>query len=232
VATINVNAPLGVASAGLSGTGIAPAAALTPVLDFGFQNLHTSATQTATLTNVGELTLTISAISITGSGYSQSHTCGSTLAAGSSCTIQVKFNASTLGTITGSVSVSDNDPAGSKQVTALTGAGVDFALSSSPTSVSVTAGQTATYTISVSQLGGDFPTDVSLSCGGLPSGTACTFSLATVNPGTGTGTSTLTVSTGNGQNGTAKTSSGSHGFSVSGVSGNLRHNVSLTLIVQ
>jgi predicted dienelactone hydrolase len=65
--------------------------------------------QTSTLTNTGSTTLIISSITITGSTtFSQTHTCGSTVAAKGSCTITVTFNSSTRGTFSGAVSVSDN----------------------------------------------------------------------------------------------------------------------------
>jgi Right handed beta helix region/Abnormal spindle-like microcephaly-assoc'd, ASPM-SPD-2-Hydin len=231
-ATINVNTqPLFAASAALAGTGIAPVAVLTPSLVFGPQNRGTSTTQTATLSNVGELPLTISTIAISGSGYSQTHSCGSTVAAGGSCTIQVKFQAGVVGVTTGSLTVTDNDPASSTQVTSLTGTSVDFAVSASPASVTVAQGQTASYTISLAPLGGSFPNPVSLTCSGLPAGATCSFSANPGVPGTSGASSALSVTTSNGAGGTRRTGKGSHTISVSGSSGNLKHTVAITLVV-
>src|ERR1700747_1268537 len=63
-------------------------------LSFGSQTIGTtSAPQTATLTNNGATALTITKISLTGSTneYAQSNNCGSTVAAGASCTFTVTF---------------------------------------------------------------------------------------------------------------------------------------------
>jgi hypothetical protein len=71
----------------------------------------------------------------------------------------------------------------------------DFMVSVSPASVAVTAGQSATYTVTVSPQGCSFDNAVSLSCSGLPALTSCTFSPSSVTPGANPVTSTLTVST-------------------------------------
>jgi hypothetical protein len=232
-ATISVNTqPLFSTSASLSGTGIAPVASLPSSLDFGPQNLGTTPVQTITLANLGELPLSISSINTSNGTYSQSNSCGGSVAAGGSCAIQVTFHANALGVATGSLTVTDNDPAGGTQVTSLTGTGVDFSVSASPVSVTVTAGQTAGYTVSIASLGGSFPNSVSLACNGLPAGTTCTFSPASLVPGANGASSALAITTSNGQNGTRRTPRGSHGITVSAVSGNLKHNVSLTLVVQ
>src|SRR5439155_14993623 len=71
----------------------------------------TSGTKTVTLTNVGTTTLTISGIAITGANagdFAQTHTCGSSLAAGASCAISVTFKPTASGTRTAVLSVSDN----------------------------------------------------------------------------------------------------------------------------
>jgi probable HAF family extracellular repeat protein len=85
----------------------------------------TSAAQTVTLKNTGTASLTISSIAITGTNagdFAQTHTCGTTLAAGASCTISVKFKPSTQGTRTAALTITDNAK-GSPQTVALTGTG-------------------------------------------------------------------------------------------------------------
>lgn len=223
--TIQSNSTPPAPTIGLSGTGIAPAASLPPSLDFGPQNLGANSIQNIMLSNVGELPLTISSIGTSGGAYSQSNSCGATLAAGGSCTLQVKFHPSALGVTTGSLTVTDNDPAGNQQITSLSGAGVDFQVGASPASVTISAGQTASYTISVTPLGGSFPNAVSLTCGALPAGTTCSFSPSSLVPGVDGASSTLTITTSGGHK-------GSHGITVSGLSGNFKHNASVTLVVQ
>src|SRR5581483_4166005 len=79
-----------------------------------------------TLTNTGGMALTISSIAVSGANSSefvQTNSCGTSLAAGANCTINVAFTASATGTRTATLSVTD-DAAGSPQSVTLTGAGV------------------------------------------------------------------------------------------------------------
>ncbi|PYV77214.1 MAG: hypothetical protein DMG97_02205 [Acidobacteria bacterium] len=95
----------------------------------------TSAAKTVTLTNVGTTSLSINGVAITGTNagdFAQTHTCGSSLAAGASCTISVTFRPTASGTRTAAVSVTDNAP-GSPQKVTLSGIGTTAKLS--PTSL-------------------------------------------------------------------------------------------------
>jgi len=68
----------------------------------------------------------------------------------------------------------------------------------SPGSGTVTAGQSATYTVTVTSQYGPFTNAVALSCSNsppLPPGTSCSFNPGTVTPGATAQSSTLTVST-------------------------------------
>jgi hypothetical protein len=76
-----------------------------------------------TLTNVGTTTMSISGISITGinaGDFAQTHSCGSSLTAGASCSISVTFKPTASGTRTAALSVTDN-AAGSPQAVSLIG---------------------------------------------------------------------------------------------------------------
>ncbi len=108
----------------------APAASVSPTaLTFASQNTGTtSSSQTVTLSNSGTAALSITGIAISGSNavsFSSSNTCGSTLAAGSTCSIAVAFSPSSTGTLTASLVVTDNsgNVAGSTQTVTLTGTG-------------------------------------------------------------------------------------------------------------
>src|SRR3989475_1102373 len=110
-----------------SGTG-SPAASLSPTsLTFGNQNVGTtSATQAVTLSNTGTAALSISGIAVTGTNsgdFAQSNTCGSSVAASASCTINVTFAPTASGTRTATVTVTDN-ATGSPHTASLTGSGV------------------------------------------------------------------------------------------------------------
>ncbi|HEV2485798.1 MAG TPA: chitobiase/beta-hexosaminidase C-terminal domain-containing protein [Terracidiphilus sp.] len=70
----------------------------------------------------------------------------------------------------------------------------DFAVSASPTSLTINAGQTATVMVSVTPLNG-FNAPVSLNCAGLPAGVSCIFSPPTVAPMGASASTTLSVIT-------------------------------------
>ncbi|HYX53487.1 MAG TPA: choice-of-anchor D domain-containing protein [Candidatus Limnocylindrales bacterium] len=112
-------------SASLSGTGVAPAVTLsTASLTFGSTTVGTSsAAQSVTLTNTGSAALSISGISATGD-FSQTNTCGTSVAVNASCSISVVFSPTLSGTRTGSLTISDNASGGSQSV-ALTGTAVN-----------------------------------------------------------------------------------------------------------
>ncbi len=71
----------------------------------------------------------------------------------------------------------------------------NFALAAAPASATVTAGQSATYHLTLAAQGGAFANPVSLSCRNLPVGAACSFGPAPVTPGAGAADSTLTITT-------------------------------------
>ncbi len=100
-----------------------PVAQLSPTnLNFGTVTVgQSSSPQTVTLSNTGNQALSITSIGASGD-FTQSNTCGSSVAAGASCAISVVFTPSTTGTRTGTLSVADN-AAGSPQTVSLTGTG-------------------------------------------------------------------------------------------------------------
>ena len=108
-----------------------PLASVSPAaLNFGNQNVGTtSASQTATLRNTGNGILTISSISILGTGgdYTQTNNCGSQLTpaggAKDNCTITVTFAPSAAGSRPDSIQIVDSS-ANSPQAIALSGSGV------------------------------------------------------------------------------------------------------------
>jgi hypothetical protein len=109
----------------LSGLGVAsPGVALSPTsLTFASQLPGSpSLAKTITLLNSGIAVL--SAISITASGdFAQANNCGTSQAAGASCTLNVVFTPTAVGSRTGSVSISSNAP-GSPHSVGLSGTGI------------------------------------------------------------------------------------------------------------
>jgi hypothetical protein len=179
-------------SVALTGTGNAPAATATvSPANLTFSGLlvgSNSAAQSAKLSNTGNAALSISNISATGD-FSQTNNCGTTLAAGANCTINVTFKPSAGGPRNGTLSIADNaNP--SPQTVSLSGTGMDFSLSTSSPSATVNAGQPANLTLAVSPDGG-FNQPISFSCTGVPTASTCTVTPSSVTP---SGTSATSVS--------------------------------------
>ncbi|PYV20952.1 MAG: hypothetical protein DMG24_21075, partial [Acidobacteria bacterium] len=160
--------------AGSSSVSLSPAS-----LTFGSQTVGTaSASQTVTLANRTGASLSISSIAISGGNsadFSQSNTCGRSVAAGASCSIAVTFQPTAAGARSSTLAVTDN--ASSAPLTVpLAGRGTDFSISAasgSPTSATVAPGQTATYTLEVTGTAG-FSGTVELACEGAPQAATCT----------------------------------------------------------
>ena len=182
--------------AGLTGTGsVVAAAAVTPTsLTFPSQSVGTSsAAQIVTVASTGNTALSIIGIQIAGD-YKQTNNCPASLAAGSTCTINVTFTPTTSGTRTGTITISDS-ASGSPQTVSLTGTGSDFSLASAPNSDTIKAGSTATYTLSVAPVGGVFARAVKLSCSGAPAKATWNLSSSSVTPGSNPASVTLTITT-------------------------------------
>jgi len=194
----------------------------------------TSAAQSATLTNSGNASLTISPISVSGD-FSETDNCGTTVAAGSQCKISVTFTPTVVGTRTGTVTITNN-ASGSPQTIALSGMGVAPGATAptvtlSPTSLTfvsqtdgtTSAAQTVTLTnsgtaalaISSITASGDFA--LTQNCGAsVAAGASCAISV-TFTPtaaGTRTGTVTITDNAGNSPQ-TVSLSGGGEAFSLS-----------------
>lgn len=108
----------------LSAGTVPTAATLSPdALNFGGQQVNTvSAPQTVTVTNTGNLALTVTSITTTGD-FTQTNQCSQPVTPGGTCTIHVTFTPSQTGTRNGVLTVFGNLPGG--QVTAsLTGNGL------------------------------------------------------------------------------------------------------------
>jgi phospholipase C len=99
--------------------------------------------KSATITNQATTAINISNIVAAGD-FTQTNTCGSTLAASASCTLTLRFIPTATGTRYGAVTISDSD-AGSPHVVTLTGTGTNVALAPSGINFgAVTVGTTAT----------------------------------------------------------------------------------------
>jgi hypothetical protein len=125
--TITDNAAGSPQSVALAGTGsfveLAPGS-----LSFGNQKVSTtSAPQTITLTNTHGSPLKIATITISGQNhrdFAQTNTCGTSVAAKASCSINVTFTPGATGNRSASLSITDNG-GGSPQTVGLSGTGTN-----------------------------------------------------------------------------------------------------------
>ncbi len=164
----------------LTGSGMAPTAVLSvTALSFGDQEVGTtSVAQAVSLTNGGNSTLTITSIVASGE-FAQTNNCGSSVAAGANCTVDVTFTPTAMGPPAGTLTITDNAP-NSLQTASVSGQGLAAcALASNLSSANVVRGaDSATFTVSASTNVG-FTGALDLSCSGV-SPAQCAFSPASI----------------------------------------------------
>jgi YVTN family beta-propeller protein len=194
-------------SATINGTGtppLIPQAVLSPnPLAFPSTTINTSATPLPmTLSNPGNTALTITSISVTGtnaSSFGETNNCGTSLAAGATCTITVSFTPTAAASLTAAISVTDN-AAGSPQSATITGTGSagTYAVNSSTPTASIQPGAVAQYNLNIVPLGGSFNNLVTLSATGLPAGALVSFLPPAVTPGSAGAPSVMSIQTSTG----------------------------------
>ncbi len=217
--TINDNAvgsPKTVSLSGTATTGGPVVTLSTTSLSFGNQPLGaTSAPQNLTLTNTGNFSLSITGIAITGTNpgdFAQTNDCGTTVAAGASCTFSVTFTPTALGNRSSTINITDNATGSPQQVT-LAGTGFGPMVTLNPTSLSfgnLNVGKTsgakgiqlkntgnATLTISGIAIIGTNATDFAQTnnCpGSLAAGAQCNINVTFTPTAFGTRVASLSVS--------------------------------------
>jgi hypothetical protein len=126
-------------------------------LSFGNETVgSTTSAQTVTVSNPNSSAISVSQLAVSGP-FSQTNTCGTSIAANGSCTVSIKFAPTAAGAASGSLSVASNAPS-SPLTVALSGTGVssttDLALNKPVTASSYTQtyvpanavdGNTSTY---------------------------------------------------------------------------------------
>jgi len=208
--------PVGSGLNPLNSTAAGPAVSLSPTsLAFASQVVGTtSPAKAVNLSNSGASPLSISSLGVAGvnaGDFLQTNTCGSSVAAGASCTISVSFRPTTWGPRRSALSIVDN-AGGSPQMVFLTGVGTGASLSpaslafltqpvgtSSPAQT-VTLANAAGAPLHVWQVGfgrggnpGDF-TQTNNCVGTLAAGANCTISVTFTPTATGPRAATLLVS--------------------------------------
>ena len=106
------------------------------------------------------------------SDFSQTNTCGGSLAVGGNCSVNVTFSPGVGGARVADIAIADN-VSGSPQTVALSGVGIapDFSVQMAPGSVNsqkVSQGQNATFSLAINP-SGSFSGMVNLSCSVSPS---------------------------------------------------------------
>ena len=139
---------------GGGGSSSGPVASFYPTsVTFGSQSLNsTSTAQSVTLSNVGNASLSIDSIGISGTNpgdFAETNNCGTTVGAGASCGFNVTFTPKADGSRLGSILLIDNAP-GSPQTLGLSGTGVGGPQVSLSTS-SINFGQVALGSASAAQ---------------------------------------------------------------------------------
>jgi hypothetical protein len=209
--TVTDSAPNSPQAIALSGTGTTGSATLTPsTLTFGTQPIKSvSPSHPVKLASTGTTALIISKIEIT-SPYSQVNNCGTSVAPGTSCTINVTFLPTSTGTQKGTLTVTDNSP-GSPQTVALSGVGtvISFApssvnfgkqlsgTSSAPQIITMTNVGSASVSITKMGLAGSQPSNFSQTnnCGAtLAGGASCSITVTFTPLLKGVSNATVSVS--------------------------------------
>jgi uncharacterized protein YdbL (DUF1318 family) len=206
--TISDNAANSPQKVALTGVGFAVTVSA-KALTFGDQLLGTaSAAKVITFANHGTAAVSISSLSITGD-FSKTTSCGTSLAGNTSCTINVSFKPTAIGTRTGTLTINDSDPTSPQQVS-LSGTGTAVSVSptalsfatqlvgtiSSPKSVYVTNHGNTALSISGITATGDFAQNrQDNTCGAtLAAQTTCTINVFFTPTKTGTRTGSLSIS--------------------------------------
>jgi hypothetical protein len=186
-----------------------------PSLSFAPQLIGAlSGAQAETVTNTGTSAVVISSIALTGTDvadFTQRNTCGSSLAAGANCTINVTLTPSQLGPRTASITIIDNT-AGSPHSVSLSGVGLTSGLNAtlSATSLafgnqfigttshaqSITLNNYGTTTLSIASTGVTANFGETDTCSGLSlaSGANCTINVTFKPSAAGSFNGTLSVS--------------------------------------
>lgn len=207
VGVLTIPTSAGTQTVSLSGNGTQAILTATPAsLDFSTVAINTASTsQTFALTNSGNVSASGLAIALP-AGYTETDTCGSSLAAGGTCSVQVTFNPVAGNAYPGAISISSSTAPVNVSVTgtggvswfSLASANVTFPLTNSGTSSTqnltiINSGNMAgTPTIAMSS-------NFSVSqCGSIPAGGQCTatltFTPASSQPYSTSYTGTATVS--------------------------------------
>jgi hypothetical protein len=169
----------------------------------------TSSAQTVTVSNPTSSAASVSSISASGD-FAETNNCGTSIAAGGSCTVSVTFKPTATGTRTGTLTV---NAGGTTNTVSLTGTGItsgggSATLTASPSSLSfgneavgstssaqtVTVTNTGSAAASLSSVSAGAPFAETNTCGtSIAAGASCTVSVTFTPSATGAASANLTV---------------------------------------
>jgi hypothetical protein len=145
-------------------------------IGFGAIALGTTATaQTVTITNASSYSITAPALAVSTPFTLTQNTCSGTMAAGGTCAATVNFSPTVAGAYSGALTASSTMVTSTLSIP-VSGVGFDFTPAvSGQSSVTVTAGTTASYTMTIDAAKGVQGTyNYTYACGTLPSNALCT----------------------------------------------------------
>ncbi len=159
--TVPANVAGGQATAALDGTGLTPAALTLTPASLAFPDTAqgtTSASQSLTVKNTGGSTAQLTGTSVSGDFALASQTCGSTLAAGVSCSVSLTFHPTATGSRSGVLAIAANI-SGGQATASLSGNGlpppaVSFSPSPATFGTVVQGSASAAQSITVTSTGG------------------------------------------------------------------------------
>jgi len=207
-------------TATLTGTGLNTTATLTPT-SAAFGSVYAggglSAATTFTVTNTSAISIAINSIATAGN-FTQTNTCGSTLASGATCTVAVVFAPLTSGALTGTLTVTDSSTADPILVSTLTGTGLPTTATLTPatasypnTIVGITSAplsfvwtNTSAIPLTISKLLtiGDFAVSATTCSGSIAASGSCTVSVTFTPTALGPRTGSVSVLSSSSVNGT------------------------------
>lgn len=204
--TLSVTTAAGTQSVSLSGTGQGATLTASPVsLTFGAVLAGSgTATQSVTLTNTGNIAATSLAIAAP-TGYTQTNTCGTSLAVGANCTISVTFAPASQQAYNGTLQVTSDTATQSIAVTGSGGGAAFVTSASSLTLPTVQPGSSSTASLVITNNGTAAATPTvtasanftASACGNLAPGASCTSTVSFSPTVEQAYSGTLTVSGGN-----------------------------------
>lgn len=209
--TLSDNAANNPQSVALSGAGVAPVTLSSSSIAFGTVLVGSNKTASAvTLTNKMNVALTGITVVASGTGYSQTNTCGTSIAAGGTCTITATFTPTAAGLVNGAITITDSAN-NSPQTITLSGTGelpvtvapgslnfgtVKVGTTSAAKTVTVTNNQKTALTITSVGFNGPDASDYAETntCGSsLAAGAKCTVSVTFTPKATGSRPANLLV---------------------------------------